>query len=291
MSHTVELANEGIEHAHHEVEHAAPHNDHRARRIAVLIAALAAALAISEMGEKSAQNDYLTRHIALSDDWNFYQAKHTRAVMIGATADVLAGLPPSAATDQRIAALRTAAAKYRERPERRRGGEATARQGQGRDRGARPRLPSLPPVRMGGGRIADRDRAGVGRRGDARDGTRGRRRAAWRAWRRGGCADCGWGRLAGRLGAPPPAKGVRPWNPFAFERPVARQRLLFVVLCLVWGTTWLALKVGVTAVPPAFFSGTRWPWPAWHCSRGGAGRGSGCGCRTAHSGARRWSAC
>jgi hypothetical protein len=120
MSHTVELANEGIEHAHHEVEHAAPHNDHRARRIAVLIAALAAALALSEMGEKSAQNDYLTRHIALSDDWNFYQAKHTRAVMIGATADVLASLPSSAATDQRIASLRAAAAKDENDPK---GGE------------------------------------------------------------------------------------------------------------------------------------------------------------------------
>lgn len=121
MSDTVELANEGLEHAHHEVEHpAAPHSDRHARRIAVLIAALAAALAISEMGEKSAQNDYLTRHIALSDDWNFYQAKHSRAVMVGATADVLASLPPSAATDQRIAALRAAAAKYENDPK---GGE------------------------------------------------------------------------------------------------------------------------------------------------------------------------
>jgi drug/metabolite transporter (DMT)-like permease len=36
------------------------------------------------------------------------------------------------------------------------------------------------------------------------------------------------------------------------------QRALFVVLCLVWGTTWLALKAGVATVPPAFFSGTRW---------------------------------
>jgi drug/metabolite transporter (DMT)-like permease len=33
---------------------------------------------------------------------------------------------------------------------------------------------------------------------------------------------------------------------------------LFVVLCLVWGTTWLALKAGINAVPPAFFSGVRW---------------------------------
>ena len=54
---------------------------------------------------------------------------------------------------------------------------------------------------------------------------------------------------------------------------MARQRLLFVVLCLVWGTTWLALKVGVTAVPPAFFSGTRWTVAglallAWRRSQG-----------------------
>jgi drug/metabolite transporter (DMT)-like permease len=38
----------------------------------------------------------------------------------------------------------------------------------------------------------------------------------------------------------------------------ARQRLLFAVLCVVWGTTWLALKASVTVVPPAFFSGVRW---------------------------------
>ena len=30
------------------------------------------------------------------------------------------------------------------------------------------------------------------------------------------------------------------------------------MLCLVWGTNWLALKVGTGAVPPGFFSGTRW---------------------------------
>ena len=36
------------------------------------------------------------------------------------------------------------------------------------------------------------------------------------------------------------------------------ERALFIVLCLVWGTTWLALKAGAIAVPPGFFSGTRW---------------------------------
>jgi drug/metabolite transporter (DMT)-like permease len=39
---------------------------------------------------------------------------------------------------------------------------------------------------------------------------------------------------------------------------VARKRLLFAILCLVWGTTWLAMKAGIQIVPPAFFSGTRW---------------------------------
>jgi drug/metabolite transporter (DMT)-like permease len=37
-----------------------------------------------------------------------------------------------------------------------------------------------------------------------------------------------------------------------------RQRAMFGVLCFVWGTTWLAMKVGVGSVPPGFFAGTRW---------------------------------
>lgn len=37
-----------------------------------------------------------------------------------------------------------------------------------------------------------------------------------------------------------------------------QQRLLFGVLCLVWGTTWLAMKTGIAAVPPGVFSGLRW---------------------------------
>ena len=38
----------------------------------------------------------------------------------------------------------------------------------------------------------------------------------------------------------------------------AWQRVLFGLLCLIWGTTWLALKIGATAVPPGLFSGLRW---------------------------------
>lgn len=38
----------------------------------------------------------------------------------------------------------------------------------------------------------------------------------------------------------------------------ARQRTLFAVLCFVWGTTWLGMKVGIATVPPGVFAGTRW---------------------------------
>ena len=40
--------------------------------------------------------------------------------------------------------------------------------------------------------------------------------------------------------------------------PAAQQRALFAVLCFVWGTTWLAMKVGIASVPPGVFAGTRW---------------------------------
>jgi len=89
MSETIEHAREGIHHAHASGEH----GDRSARRIAVLIAILAAALALAEMGEKGAQNAYLTHHIALSDQWAFYQAKNARATMWAATAGILEHLP------------------------------------------------------------------------------------------------------------------------------------------------------------------------------------------------------
>jgi hypothetical protein len=65
------------------------------------------------MAEKSAQNDYLTHHVALSDDWAFYQAKTLRANLYALHAETLASLP--AATDpdlqKRIAAARAEAAR------------------------------------------------------------------------------------------------------------------------------------------------------------------------------------
>ena len=32
---------------------------------------------------------------------------------------------------------------------------------------------------------------------------------------------------------------------------------LFAAICLIWGGTWLAMKVGIHSVPPVFFAGTR----------------------------------
>lgn len=38
----------------------------------------------------------------------------------------------------------------------------------------------------------------------------------------------------------------------------ASQRAMFVFICFVWGTTWLAMKVGIETVPPGIFAGLRW---------------------------------
>jgi drug/metabolite transporter (DMT)-like permease len=38
----------------------------------------------------------------------------------------------------------------------------------------------------------------------------------------------------------------------------ASQRAMFVFICFVWGTTWLAMKVGVATVSPGIFAGLRW---------------------------------
>src|SRR6185312_568302 len=90
---------EHIERAHetiHEAHHAHTQGDHSARNVGVLVSILAAALALAEVGEKSAQNEYLTRHIAVSDAWAFYQAKNLRGVVRGAEAELLESLPNAA---------------------------------------------------------------------------------------------------------------------------------------------------------------------------------------------------
>ncbi len=113
MSETIEHAREGLEHADH-----AAHTDRSAARIAVLIAALAAALALAEIGEKGAQNEYLTHHITVSDTWNFFQAKNDRALLRTAEADVLESLPTAdqPAVAERAKTARAEAARLRDDP-------------------------------------------------------------------------------------------------------------------------------------------------------------------------------
>jgi len=36
-----------------------------------------------------------------------------------------------------------------------------------------------------------------------------------------------------------------------------RNTVFFLLLCLIWGTTWIGIKAGVAAVPPLMFAGTR----------------------------------
>lgn len=111
---------DALEHAHHIQGHhnGEAHSDSTARRVAVLISVLAAALAITQMGEKSSQNAYLTHHIAVSDDWAFYQAKHLRSAMSGTEAAVLQSLPGAAdpAVQARIRQAQAYAARMQDDP-------------------------------------------------------------------------------------------------------------------------------------------------------------------------------
>jgi drug/metabolite transporter (DMT)-like permease len=40
-------------------------------------------------------------------------------------------------------------------------------------------------------------------------------------------------------------------------RQTPKHGVAFALLCLIWGSTWIAMKVGVEAVPPVLFAGTR----------------------------------
>ena len=112
MSESMERAHETMEEAHH------AHSDSWARGVAVLVSFLAASLALTEIGGKSSQTAYLTDHIAVSDDWAFYQAKNLRAVVLGSQASVLESLPNTsdAAIQAKITAARADQARMRDEP-------------------------------------------------------------------------------------------------------------------------------------------------------------------------------
>src|SRR5215471_447403 len=93
MSDSIDTAKETIERVHEEAQQ---HGDPAARNVAILVAVLAVALALTEMANKNAQNAYLTYHVQASDDWAFYQAKTIRSTIYALQADTLASLPAGA---------------------------------------------------------------------------------------------------------------------------------------------------------------------------------------------------
>lgn len=95
MARPTEHAQEAVHHhAHgnHGNDHGQAHDNRNMKRIAVLVSVLAASLALVQVGEKRSQNEYLTNHIAVSNDWAFYQAKNLRAIMRQSEMSVLESL-------------------------------------------------------------------------------------------------------------------------------------------------------------------------------------------------------
>ncbi len=87
---------ESMERAHETIEEHTSHADPWARGVAVLVSILAAVLALADIGGKASQTAYLTHHVALSNNWAFYQAKNLRAMVRTSEADMLASLPNAA---------------------------------------------------------------------------------------------------------------------------------------------------------------------------------------------------
>jgi hypothetical protein len=133
MSDPLEQARDAIEEAHREMEEAraevlSERRDHSARNTAILIAALAASLALTEMGEKASQNLYLTHHISVTDTWAFYQVRNVRATTMTAAADIIESQPSlTPEAKARADRLRTDAARQLDDPK---GGEGRKQLGE-----------------------------------------------------------------------------------------------------------------------------------------------------------------
>ena len=72
----------------HEIEIEHPHTPVH-RRIGIMIAIMAAALAFTEMASRTAATDVVRETVEASDTWAFFQAKTIRAAMLRADARVL----------------------------------------------------------------------------------------------------------------------------------------------------------------------------------------------------------
>ena len=92
------------------------------KKIAILIAVLAAVLAVSETGAKSAQTQVLTAHVESANQWGFFQAKTIRQTVLRTAAEEMeaqykdAGNMP-AAVKARVDAWQKTVARYESEPD------------------------------------------------------------------------------------------------------------------------------------------------------------------------------
>lgn len=92
------------------------------KKIALLVAVLAAFLAVSETGAKSSQTEVLTQHVEATNMWTFFQAKTVRQTIVRTAADEVeaqykdAGNMPPAIKAQ-ADRWRTTAQRYDTEPE------------------------------------------------------------------------------------------------------------------------------------------------------------------------------
>ncbi len=92
------------------------------KRIALLVAVLAAFLAISEMGGKSSQTQALAEHIDASNLWSFFQAKTIRQTTMRTAADAIDanykdGSPMPDGLKKQVETWRQTAQRYETEPE------------------------------------------------------------------------------------------------------------------------------------------------------------------------------
>jgi hypothetical protein len=102
-------------HEAHEKIHEAGHAN---KGVAILITVLAALLAISEMGGKSAQNNSVSANIEAANLWAFFQAKTIRMTTVRTAAEALDALGPGAAPPDRAEIVAKRIAKWQAAAER-----------------------------------------------------------------------------------------------------------------------------------------------------------------------------
>lgn len=91
------------------------------KKIALMIALLAALLAVCEMGAKSSQTRVLTAHVEATNQWGFFQAKTIRQTVLRTAADWLDAeykdreMPPG--LKARVARWHFNVARYESEPE------------------------------------------------------------------------------------------------------------------------------------------------------------------------------